>query len=158
MTRLCPPSYFWKDVEPDAAMPPVQLWMNFGGWTQKALGAPLPNWSPIRSNVSVYNTMGQRVRTRGRVRSPTLIPQYPKAHTGTFTLTGVTRDSAGSALGSCVVKVFGTKDDLLKATTTSDGSGNYSVTLADNQPVYVVSYKTGSPDVSGTTLNTLVGV
>ena len=158
MTRLCPTSYFWKDVEPDAAIAGAQLWMNFAGWTQKALSRPLPNWSPIRSNVSVYNTMGQRVRTAKRVRSPTLLPQYPKAHTGTFTLSGVTRDSAGSVLASAVVKVFGTKDDLLKAQTTSDGSGNYSVTLGDNQSVYVVAYKAGSPDVSGTSLNTLVPV
>jgi len=151
-------SYFTQDVEPDVSIPPARLWMNWAGWQQKALGKPMPHWSPIRSDVSVYNTMGQRVRTAGRVRSPTLLPMFPRAHTGTFTLTGVTRNSAGSTLGSCTVKVFGTKDDLVKAQTTSDGSGNYSVTLGDNQPVYVVSYKTGLPDVSGTTLNTLVPV
>ena len=150
-------SYFTQDVEPDVNTPPARLWMNFAGWQQKTLGAPLPNWSPIRSNVSVYNTMGQRVSGQG-VKRPQLVVPTKKGHTGTFTLTGITRDSAGSTLGSCTVKVFGSADDLMKATTTSDGSGNYSVTLAINQPVYVVSYKTGSPDVSGTTLNTLVPV
>ena len=78
--------------------------------------------------------------------------------TNTFTLTGVTRNSAGVALASCEVRVFKTGDDVLVAQTISDGSGNYSVTLPTNLRHYVVSYKTGSPDVTGATVNTLTAV
>jgi hypothetical protein len=75
-----------------------------------------------------------------------------------FALTGITKDSGGSPLGSCVVKVYLTATDVELLSTTSDASGNYSFFLpaATVGTYYVVAYKVGSPDVSGTTVNTLV--
>ena len=76
-----------------------------------------------------------------------------------FTLSGVTRDSAGAILGGCTVKLFGTATDVLIATTTSDaGTGAYSfATFAlGSTEYYAVAYLAGSPDVAGTTVNTLV--
>jgi hypothetical protein len=78
---------------------------------------------------------------------------------GSFSLSGVTRDSAGVALGNCVVDLFLNSEDTLVATTTSDGSGNYSFTLSGNSATYFVrAYKAGSPDVAGTSVNTLTAV
>lgn len=73
-------------------------------------------------------------------------------------VSGITKDAAGAALGSCVVKCFITATDVLFSQTTSDGSGNYTLTTPIGVAVYLVSYKAGTPDVAGTSVNTLVGV
>ena len=117
-----------------------------------------PGQNGIRNNTAVYNTMGQRVTPRGTPRAPMLWKSLRKAHTAMFTLAGVSRDSTGTALAACEVYILGRFDKLVKAQTTSDGSGNYSVTLANNQQVWPVMYKSGSPDVAGAGLNTLVPV
>ena len=78
----------------------------------------------------------------------------------TFQITGVTRDSAGAVLGSCVVHLFRTTDDVELDQVNSDASGNFSFVsgLSSEQSHYIVAYKAGSPDVSGTSLNTLKAV
>lgn len=73
-------------------------------------------------------------------------------------ITGVTRDSAGAALGSCTVQMFRTSDDAYMGETTSDGSGNYTLVSPGNFNLYLVAYKAGATDVAGTTVNTLLGV
>lgn len=71
---------------------------------------------------------------------------------------GVTRDSAGVILGSCDVHVFRTVDDVEVDQVVSDATtGVYRCAVAGGLTYYVVAYKAGSPDVSGTTLNTLIG-
>lgn len=74
-------------------------------------------------------------------------------------LSGVTKDSAGAVLGSCVVELFNTQADRSIAKTTSDPTtGAYSFQILVGGPFYVVAYKAGLPDVAGTTVNTLIGV
>lgn len=73
-----------------------------------------------------------------------------------YTIADITKDSAGEALGNCIVKLFRTEDDVLEQTTTSDGSGNYSFTVDKTKSYYCVAYKSGTP-VFGTTANTLQG-
>ncbi len=73
-------------------------------------------------------------------------------------ITGITRDSAGAALGGCVVQLFSTPDDRIVSEVTSDGAGNYSFRVGNGSEYYVVAYNAGSPDVAGTTVNTLAGV
>ena len=76
-----------------------------------------------------------------------------------YKISGVTKDSTGAALGNCVVHLIGTTNDRLYDQITSDASGNYEFRSASpTQNFYVVAYKAGSPDVAGTTVNTLVGV
>lgn len=72
---------------------------------------------------------------------------------------GVTRDSTGTILGSCNVQLFETATDRYVADTTSDAAtGEYEFRSASLSTAYfVVAYKAGSPDVAGTTVNTLVG-
>jgi hypothetical protein len=73
-----------------------------------------------------------------------------------YKIAGVTRNSAGVALGNVTVQLFRTQDDGFVEEKVSDGSGNFSF---DATPVahYLVAYKAGAPDVAGTTVNTLVG-
>lgn len=73
-----------------------------------------------------------------------------------YTITGVTRDSTGAALGLVTVDLFDTATDTIRATTISDANGNYLVDGQIGYTYYLVAYKTGAPDVAGTTVNTLV--
>jgi hypothetical protein len=77
--------------------------------------------------------------------------------TKTYTIAGVTRDSTGAALASCAVRLVRTADNSVAAVGTSDGSGAYSLGASPAITHYAVAYKAGSPDVAGTTVNTLVG-
>lgn len=75
------------------------------------------------------------------------------------TISGVTRNRTGTALGSCTVHLFRTSNDVEVAETTSNATtGAYSFVIASTGTHYVVAYKAGSPDVFGTTKNTLTGV
>jgi hypothetical protein len=71
-------------------------------------------------------------------------------------LGGVSRDSAGNVLGSCRVMVFRTEDNSFVTETTSDASGIWSIQLLVGGPFFLVAYKSGGPDVAGTSLNTIV--
>ena len=77
----------------------------------------------------------------------------------TLTISGVTKDSTGAVLGGCKVHLFTTDLDTLVAQITSDPTtGVYSFTgVGMGRNYYVVAYKAGSPDVAGTTVNTLTG-
>lgn len=75
-----------------------------------------------------------------------------------YAFVGITRDQYGSPLGACTVKLYRTSDDALLDTTTSDSTGAFLL----NTPYYpdahyMVAHKSGSPDVDGVTVNTLIG-
>lgn len=77
-----------------------------------------------------------------------------------YNIRGITKDTAGAALGSCAVEVFETVSGLLRGSTVSDANGNYSLDVTGGMGLtfFCVAYKVGSPDVSGTTVNSLVGI
>lgn len=83
-------------------------------------------------------------------------PNYAQRN---YTITGVTKDLNNNNLASCTVNLFYTVGNILAQTTTSDASGNYSFNVTSDPTVqfYCVSYKSGAPDVAGTTVNTLAG-
>jgi hypothetical protein len=74
-----------------------------------------------------------------------------------YAIRGVTKDSAGAVLGNCVVQLFKTDDDAFLGQTTSDANGAYVLYASPTIQHYLVAYLAGSPDVSGTTVNTVVG-
>ena len=76
----------------------------------------------------------------------------------TYTLQGVCRDVNNAVVPSAVVKVFDTATDTLQGSDTTDGSGNYTVSLSIDGPLYAVAYHANAPDIAGTTLNTLMAV
>ena len=71
---------------------------------------------------------------------------------------GITRDSAGVAVGSCRVVLFQTGGDIPTQTTTSDASGNYRFDNPGSGPYYIVAYKANAPDIAGTSANTLIAI
>jgi hypothetical protein len=72
-------------------------------------------------------------------------------------LRGTTRDQYGNPLGSCVVQAYVTATDTFVGQTTSDASGYYELPTqySSSTQHYLVCYLAGSPDVSGTSVNTL---
>ena len=75
-----------------------------------------------------------------------------------LTISGITKDSAGTALPSCTVKLFPTDTDTERDEVVSSASGAYEFRSASpGVNHYAVAYRAGSPDVAGTTVNTLTG-
>ena len=112
------------------------------------LGAPNEaSGLPILWNLNLLERLTRREKPP--------LPQYD------LTIFGVTKDSTGAVLGGCTVHLFRTADDSFVTQIVSDATtGAYRFTqqgLSSQQFYYVVAYKTGSPDVTGTTINTIVG-
>ena len=89
------------------------------------------------------------------------------ADDGRFIIKGRTLDFAANPLANCTVVVLivsklvvnnNNYANPVEATTTSDGSGNYSVDVHGTGPYQVMAYLPGSPDVAGVTLDTVVPV
>lgn len=87
-----------------------------------------------------------------------ITPRQPLPNRPSLVIRGATLDSAGAPLPACVVKFFRTADDAYLGAVTSDGSGKYtSPPVGLDLQHYAVAYLPGSPDVAGTTKNTLLG-
>ena len=68
------------------------------------------------------------------------------------TISGVTRDSSGNALGNCTVWLFrSSPTKLFFAETTSDENGNYSFVAPSVWTYFLRAHKDGSPNVFGVT-------
>jgi hypothetical protein len=71
---------------------------------------------------------------------------------------GVTRDQYGVPVGGVTVQLFRTSDDVLMMELVSDVNGNFLLqSVSTGVGHYIVAYKSGSPDIFGTTVNTLIG-
>lgn len=110
----------------------------------------MPAFPNHNATVGVPNTAGPKA-----IRQLSEVPVLFEERN--YVITGVTKDSTGAALGGCTVDLYYTATKVLAQTTTSDASGNYSFNVDKTVSFYVVSYKTGAPDVAGTTVNTLAG-
>jgi hypothetical protein len=78
---------------------------------------------------------------------------------------GTCRDVNGTPVVGAIVKLFKTADlpspgkDIILDTVISDANGNYTVTTPYYPDThYIVEYKTGSPDIFGSSRNDLIGV
>lgn len=110
----------------------------------------MPPFAGVRQSLGVPKT-ARPVPVRGFKAIPVHVPD------DRFTIVGVTRDAAGAALGNCQVDLFRTADDSRAGVVVSDASGNFIFDASAQLTHYEVGYLPGSPDVFGTTLNTLVG-
>jgi hypothetical protein len=75
-------------------------------------------------------------------------------------LTGTTRGPGGAPLGGVSVQAIRAAGGVAAdGTATSDSSGYYEIPVANPTGNYKVdAYLAGSPDVAGTTINTLIPV
>lgn len=104
----------------------------------------------------------QRPRTYyEQFRLPSVVHPLPRPATE-FGFVGISRDSTGTPLGGCTVKLYredntGAGNDVVVEITTSDANGNYIFTAATpvGATYYVRWYLAGSPDRAGTSKNAL---
>lgn len=73
-------------------------------------------------------------------------------------LCGTCKDSGGTAVANAIVQAFVTATDEYKGEVQGRLDGTYclGVQSAKSTPHYLVAYKAGSPDIAGTTVNTLL--
>lgn len=71
---------------------------------------------------------------------------------------GQTLNNVGTPVANVTVMLFNTATNLIVDVQTSDAGGNYQLNDPNATTNYVVAYLPGSPDVSGTTVDTLTGV
>lgn len=76
-----------------------------------------------------------------------------------FVLTGITKDEVGAPAAGFTVYLFNmsTGVPVLASTVISDANGAYSFNVNPTDLYWVVDYKTGAPDKTGATLQTLAG-
>lgn len=82
-------------------------------------------------------------------------PYFPERN---YVISGVTKDATGAPLGGVTVELFNTATDRREQAMVSDASGNYAFVVDKTQRWYLNAYKSGAPDVAGSTVNTLVGL
>ena len=80
---------------------------------------------------------------------------YSSGHAFPKVITGVAYAAGGTPLAGATVKLFNTATGALMQTVIADAAGNYVVSDPNNVACFVVAYMAGSPDVAGTTVNTL---
>jgi hypothetical protein len=98
------------------------------------------------------------------IRQPAVVHAIKPLPPKYYSITGITKDSSGNVLANCVVElhrtIIPTNTDVITIVdrTTSDANGVFEFrSAATVSNYYLVAYKAGSPDVAGTTVNTLVG-
>ena len=101
------------------------------------------------------------VGVRAFVTQDGACPVFPERN---LQIAGVTRDSTGAALGGCSVQLFDVISDAPAGpVVVSDANGNYVIPIPKGLSQLqtttwrLVTYKAGAPDVTGTSVNTLVG-
>lgn len=104
-------------------------------------------------------TVGRPAVGRPAVGRPTVVHRLMPPPVTWPLLSGVTRDSTGAVLGNCAVELMLTESDVKVDKVVSSATGDYSFKSGRyGKAYYIVAYKAGSPDVAGTTVNTLVAV
>jgi hypothetical protein len=97
-----------------------------------------------------------KLKGKNRISYPKSFVPMPAVYLRIF---GITKDSAGAVLASCTVNLLETLANKFIESTISDANGNYEFRSPSlSTAYYVVAYKAGSPDVAGTTVNTLTGI
>ena len=112
----------------------------------------MPLLFPLMRGRQLITNQRANARGIGPLRANLPMPTQPPIY-----IRGTTKDSTGAALASVALELFRV-DGTLVERLTSDGSGNYVTSPVGLGQLYQVdAYKTGSPDVAGTTANTLQG-
>jgi len=84
-------------------------------------------------------------------------PPVPGGANGRLGFNGFTRDASGGIIPGVTVKCMLTATDVKQSETVSDATGAFVVSTSEAGGHYLLFYKTGTPDLSGTTVNTLTG-
>lgn len=106
----------------------------------------------------------QTITSARQIGHPRLLRNNLPLPAVSISITGVSRDSAGAALGGCTVTLFKVSTQngfpvfTQQAVMVSDGSGNYSFVVGADGPYRVTFDLDGAPIRAGLTLKSLAGV
>lgn len=74
-------------------------------------------------------------------------------------LRGTSRDSSGNPLANAIIRGYVTSTNAYEGQVTSDNGGYFELPCSAGAVAhYLVAFKAGSPDIAGTTDNTLIPV
>jgi hypothetical protein len=110
---------------------------------------------------SIINRNSRLLLPRQYRGAAMLDPQFERTGgVASFGLSGVARDNSSTPVPFADVHLFDTDTKGLLATTKADASGNFAFNIpamgtGNSGNVFAVSYKPGSPDIAGVTVNTL---
>lgn len=149
-----PVNYLWEDLRDAPAQYHVSLETPLVGESVGEIPSFANEYWPKSGMAGDAGDVGPMRSTRwGRYET-----SFGAGGSSRYGMSGVTRDSFGSAVGYCTVKLYLTATDALIDATVSDPLGNFLL----NTPYYpnthyIVAHKGGSPDIDGVTRNTLIG-
>jgi len=75
---------------------------------------------------------------------------------GRLGFAGITRDQYGSALGNCTVRLVRVSTNEIVAQVTSDANGAFTITTPYLDAHFLTVHKSGTPDVAGASVDTLI--
>lgn len=84
-------------------------------------------------------------------------PPKPSGANGRLGFNGFSRDASGGVIAGVTVKCMLTATDTKQSEAVSDADGLFVVSTSEAGGHYLIFYKTGTPDIAGTTVNTLLG-
>jgi hypothetical protein len=153
------PSLGW--LEPDDIRTRSEHWRQHLGLTEwrftGAVGDQRTPWWPGASGQGFFGDAGADVSCQGAFWHGE--PDTSRGSAYRWVVQGYARDQYGSPLSGAAVKLYRTSTDEMVMATVSGSDGSYLLTSPYYpDPHYLVMYKSGTPDVFGTSLNTLVGV
>lgn len=109
-----------------------------------------PNSGGLMCESGFSDIRGQFENMRERV--------WPNAGAnGRLSFVGVTRDQYGSAIGSCTVRCFRLSTLELTSQVISDASsGAFTITSPYSEAHFLTVHLTGTPNIAGATVDTLI--
>jgi hypothetical protein len=171
---------------PDKIEPPKELQPVWNGNLFPVSSVPMPfdqvqeDCAPLFSVMQDIGIPRAEIKLMSSREAWTVLPTDPIAFSvhpmavlegssSIFKIIGVTKDGSGTPLAGVTVLAAvtdalyalndpGPPTDPVEATTVSDGSGNYSVTVCGRGAYQLIGYLSGSPDRSGVTVKTIVPV
>lgn len=128
-------------------------WALFASYRQECAG----NGLPLRPMSMLSGDASQAMGAGwGKRRNP-IFGQRSRGATTIFGVSGTTRDRYGTVLPDATVILFLTATDQKMDKTVSDADGQFLVRSPYYpDPHYLVFYKTGSPDVFASSVNTII--
>lgn len=138
---------------------PRWSWQARGPMTQKDKNkwTSLWSWGARLSGGQPFGGDGEGFRTLAHTD---LFEPYSCDGEGTQTykfIKGLCVDAADVPIANAEVQAFVTNTDIAQTAVFSRNDGSYDApTQAPGVAHYIVAYKTGSPDIGGTTVNTLI--
>jgi len=143
--RICMPSSRWNVWDRSAQLRP---WEDGMLWPSSRL-----MWGDSSQGANLFGNDAATINRFESISNQT----DETGGQGRLKIRGFTQDGTGAALGSCLIQGFINSNDVYVGQCVSDGGGYYEFcSQYSGQAHYLVAYKPGSPDVAGTTVNTLV--